>query len=161
MAYAFRETVAVPQAIADTSTTQLLELGTRAKAWDVTYGVGEFIYLKGVTATVVGSAVVFDESDWTTALTGTNTRGAVGVAMSINAAATSYGWYQVYGAAVVKTGTVADNGLVYSTSTAGSLDDAVVATDKIDGAQFRSANGTPAAGFAVLQMNYPQQNGNG
>jgi len=161
MAWKIMETVAVPQEIADTSTTQNLPLGTIVTANDTTYGVGKFIYLKGAVGTAVGNAVNFDLSDWSTVETNTNSRGGVGIAMSANVAGPNYGWYQIYGTAIATVGTVADNGLVYSTSTPGTLDDAVVSTDKIDGAQFRSANGTPSAGLALVQLNYPQQNGNG
>jgi hypothetical protein len=49
----------IPQAISDTSTTQLVPLGTRVKAIDkasTAYGEGEFIYLLGVASTVVGDS---------------------------------------------------------------------------------------------------------
>jgi hypothetical protein len=53
----------------------------------------------------------------------------VGVAMSANVA-NQYGWYQITGKAVGKCLTqFADNGRVYITATAGSVDDASVAGD--------------------------------
>ena len=61
----------IPQAIADTSTVQLLPLGTRVKAVDIAstaYGEGEFIYLKGVASTVVGSVVTYSQDANSTAL---------------------------------------------------------------------------------------------
>lgn len=148
------------QPIADVSTTQQHPLGTVIRAVDETYGEGEFVYLKGVASTAVGSVVIFDQKAATTTLTVAGSRGPVAVAMSANVA-DRYGWYQVSGSAVAKTGTVVADASPYVTATAGSLDDAIVSGDKIDGARFKSANGTPSAGLAVLQIARPSLNGNG
>ena len=80
--------------------------------------------------------------------------------MSANVA-NQFGWYQISGAAVIKAGTVAANGSVYATATAGTVDDAVVSGDKVDGARFKTADGTPSAGFAYCQLARPSLNGNG
>lgn len=157
MPFKIQEVVAYNQEIADTSTVQNVPLGTRVKAFDTTLGWGEFIYLKGVASTAIGDAVVFDLSDWTTARTGTGSRGPLAVAQSANIAS-QFGWYQINGIASVKSATVADNAVVYVTSTAGQLDDAVVSGDKVDGARFRS---TDSAGKANLELVYPVLNGNG
>ena len=85
---------------------------------------------------------------------------ANGVPVSANVAS-QYGWYQIAGTCVAKTGTVVSGSLPYLTATAGTLDDAVVAGDKIDNAKFITANGTPSAGFALVQANRPSANGNG
>ena len=147
-------------AIASTDTTQAVPIGTRVRAVDPTYGEGEFIYLKGVASTIVGAVVIYDEYANTTTLGVAGSRGPVAVAMSINVAS-QYGWYQISGAAVVKCGTVAAAGATYWTATPGSLDDAVVSGDKIDGMRFKTADGTPAAGFAVVAMDRPSASGNG
>lgn len=143
------------QPITDVSSTQQHPLGTIIQAHDETYGAGEFIYLKGVASTVVGSAVTYNADDGTTALLAANAIGPVGVAMSANAAATTFGWYQISGKAVIKAGTVADNGNVYATATAGTVDDAVVAGDRVKGAKFASADGTPSAGLAECEIHRP------
>jgi hypothetical protein len=148
------------QAIADTSTTQQHALGTLIRAVDEVYGEGEFVYLKGVASTVVGSVVIFDSKLATTTLAVAGSRGPAAVAMSANVA-NQFGWYQVSGSAVAKAGTVVANASPYVTATAGTIDDAVVAADKIDGARFKTADGTPSAGFAVLQLARPSLNGNG
>lgn len=148
------------QAIHDTSTVQNHALGTIVRAVDEVYGEGEFVYLKGVASTVVGSVVIFDQKLATTTLAVAGSRGPAAVAMSANVA-NQFGWYQVSGSAVAKANTVVANASVYAASPAGSVDDAVVATDKIDGARFKTADGTPAAGFAVLQLARPSLNGNG
>jgi hypothetical protein len=160
MAYQVTNSIVTAQAIATTSTVKKHALGTVVRAVDPTYGEGEFVYLAGVGSTIVGSVVVFDQYNGTTTLGVAGSRGPVAVAMSANVAS-QYGWYQISGAAVVDSGTVADEGNVYLTATPGEVDDAVVAGDKIDGARFKSANGTPSAGLAIVQLARPAANGNG
>jgi len=148
----------IPQAIADTSTVQLLPLGTRVKAVDIAstaYGEGEFIYLKGVASTVLGSVVTFSSDDFSTALLVANAIDPVAVSMSINVAS-SYGWYQIYGKAVGKVlAAFADNANCYATATAGSIDDAIVAGDRVKCMKGASAIDTPSTGLAELEINYP------
>jgi hypothetical protein len=101
MAYKIRSLIVGSQAIADTSTTQQHPLGTIVQAYDSTYGMGEFIYLLGVTSTVVGSIVNYDAA-WQSALhtSALNLPRPLAVAMSANVGS-SYGWYQISGQAVV------------------------------------------------------------
>jgi len=103
MAYKIRDQVLGMQAIADTSTTQQHELGTIVKAYDSTYGIGEFIYLKGVASTAVGSLVTYNTNSYTTTLAavGTNKAQPIAVAMSANVAS-QWGWYQISGIALMK-----------------------------------------------------------
>lgn len=91
------------QPIADTSTTKNHPVGTRVRAYDETYGEGEFIYLKGIGSTTVGSLVTWNATDGTTTLAavGANKSFPIGVAMSANVA-DQYGWYQIAGQAVMK-----------------------------------------------------------
>lgn len=155
MTYQVTDTVIGVQPIADTSATQNHPLGTIVRATDPTYGAGEFIYLKGVASTEVASWVTFNQDDNTTALLAANAIGPVGVAMSANVAS-QYGWYQISGKAVGKClASYADNGLVYATSTAGSIDDAVVAGDRVKLALGASAIGTPSAGLAEFEIQRP------
>ena len=145
----------VEQAIADTSTTQKLPLGTIVLAKDTTYGVGEFIYLKGVASTAVGSWVLYNEDDYSTSLLAANDIGQVAVAMSANVA-DQYGWYQIKGKAVGKAlAAFADNGNVYATATAGRIDDAVVAGDRVKKAKGASAVDTPSTGLAEFEIDRP------
>jgi hypothetical protein len=160
MAYNPIETFVINQAIADTSTTQNLPIGTRIKAIDPNLGEGEFIYLKGLASTAIGELVIFDQYANTTTRAVAGSRGPAAVAMSANVAS-QYGWYQISGAAVIKTGTVSANDPVYVTATAGSVDNSVVSGDKLDGARFKTADGTPSAGFAYCQLARPSLNGNG
>lgn len=143
------------QPISNTSTTQNHPLGMIVQAFDGTYGMGEFVYLKGVANTAQGSWVIYEADDFSTTLLGANQIGAVAVAMSANVAS-QYGWYQISGKTVGKAlSGYADNGLVYATATAGSVDDAVVAGDRVKNAMGASALDTPATGFAEFEINRP------
>jgi hypothetical protein len=147
--------IGLNQEIADTSTTQHHALGEIVECKDVgstARGYGKFIYLKGVASTAAGDAVVFDLSDWSTVRTVAASIGDLAVACSANVAGPNYGWYQIEGIAKVTSGTVLDNGLVYTTATDGSLDDAQVDSQQVLNAQFRSASDT---GFALIQLNRP------
>ena len=97
------------QPIAATSTTKNHSLGFQVDAYDSTFGSGTFIYLAGVANTVVGNIVGYDQDLGTTTLAPITTTGLnipLAVAMSANVAS-SYGWYQVRGAAVIKKTAVA------------------------------------------------------
>jgi len=91
------------QGIADTSTVQNHPIGTIVRAFDPTYGEGEFIYLKGIGSTAVGSLVTYNTTSYTTTLAavGTNKAQPIAVAMSANVAS-QWGWYQISGIAVMK-----------------------------------------------------------
>jgi hypothetical protein len=146
------------QQIAETSTTQNHPLGKIVQAVDRgsnSNGAGEFIYLKGVASTVAGSWVTYNMDDGSTTLLAANAIGPVAVAMSANVAS-QYGWYQIQGKAVGKALTAfADNGNVYATATAGSVDDAVVAGDRVKNATGASALDFPATGMAEFEIARP------
>lgn len=76
-------------------------LGQIERAFDPTYGAGEFILLVGVASTTVGSLVTYDGTTYQTTLAATTSNQArpVAVAMSANLAG-SFGWYQIEGTAV-------------------------------------------------------------
>lgn len=147
------------QAIDENSTTQNAPLGTVIEAKDVAstdYGVGQFIYLQGVASTAVGSVVLIDQDDFTTSLATANDVGYLAVAMAATVAS-EYGWYQISGKCVIKgLSGLADNASLYLTSTAGSLDDAVVAGDRVKGyAKTASALDTPSTGLAEADLRNP------
>jgi hypothetical protein len=146
------------QPIDSTSTTQQHPLGTVVQAVDTAstgYGVGEFIYLLGVASTAVGSVVLYSPDDFSTSLLAANDIGSVAIAMAANVAS-QYGWYQIKGKAVAKVlAGFVDNANVYGTATAGSVDDAVVAGDRIKNCKGASAIGTPSAGLAEMEIDRP------
>lgn len=124
--------------------------GTIVQASDPTYGTGEFILLKGVASTAVGSWVTYNYDDNTTTLLAANAIGPVAVSMTANTAATTYSWYQISGKAVglALTGFL-DDANVYATATAGSVDDAVVAGDRVKLAKGASAVSGGLADFEI------------
>lgn len=101
MVYRTRDPLIGHQPITDTVTTAQHPLGTVIKAVDSTYGEGEFIYLKGVASTTVGSIVHYNTTSYQTALgyAGENVPSPLAIAMSANVAS-QYGWYQISGIAV-------------------------------------------------------------
>jgi hypothetical protein len=148
------------QPIGETSTTQNHVLGLVVEAKDVTYGPGKFIYCKGVASTAKGDLCTYDTVNGDTARAvngGSTSTGPCGVAMSANVAS-QYGWYQIEGAGPVAAGTVAADAPLYLTSTAGTVDDAVVAGDLVSGLVARSVT---ASGFATCQIDHPSISGGG
>jgi hypothetical protein len=135
----------------DVHSTKKYRLGTQKKDNDGNI----YIYLKGVASTVAGSVVTFDEAHVTT-LAVANAQGRVAVAKAAVDSTSEYGWYGIYGkhAAKVLTG-FADNGKVYLTSTAGSVDDTDVAGDFVVGMIGRSAIDTPSTGLAYMELSFP------
>jgi hypothetical protein len=142
--------------IAETETFRPDRGGLVVKTFDPTYGNGEHIYLKGVASTAVGSWVLYNEDDWTTSLLAANDIGQVAVAMSANTSASNGGWYQIKGKAVGKVlAGFADNANIYATATAGSVDDAIVAGDRVKRAKGASAIDTPSTGLAEVEIDRP------
>lgn len=155
MAFTIAENTLIGQAFAETSTTAKHALGLIVQGKDPTYGVGEFVYLKGAASTVVGSWVTYNADDYSTDLLAANAIGPVAVAMSANVA-NQYGWYQISGKAVGKAlAGFVDNANVYATSTAGSVDDTVVAGDRVKLAKGASAVDTPSTGLAEFEIHRP------
>jgi predicted RecA/RadA family phage recombinase len=81
--------------------------GVITRGADNVLGAGEFIYLKGIASTVVGSLVTYDGAHVTAlAPVGNNVSRNVAVAMAA-IVANKYGWYQISGlATVAKTSAV-------------------------------------------------------
>lgn len=145
------------QPIAVTDTVKNHSLGKIIDASDVTLGGGEFIYLKGVASTVVGSLVTYDQNLGTTTLApATGGKGPVAVAMSANVA-NQYGWYQIAGAAAVKApNAMAPGAEVFMlAATPGSVDDAQVNGEQVVNAVVSTTTGTPSTGLGVIQINRP------
>lgn len=116
----------------------------------------EFIYLKGVASTIVGSVVTFDEAGVTT-LIAANAVGPVAVAQAIVDAATKFGWYGIYGTFLTDVvANCADNGKLGRETTDGKVGDGAAAGDNIYGAVARAA--TTAAAVILCQFTYPSVN---
>lgn len=161
MAFKITDPLAGFQPIAVTDTTQNHALGTIVRAEDPTYGAGEFIYLKGVASTVVGSMVDYDIYLATTALSpATGGTGPVAVSMSANVA-NQYGWYQIAGIAAVKApnAMVAGAEVFSLAATPGSVDDAAVNGEQILNAKVSTTTGTPSSGLGLIEINRPFHQG--
>lgn len=155
--FVFTDTTLGLQPITYVSTTQLHPLGTIRRAYDVdttAYGEGEFIYLKGVASTVLGSCVVYNPDDYTTTLVLSTSIGPVAFAMAATVAST-FGWYQINGKAVgkVAAGFVDDANCYFQS--AGIIDDTIVAGSRIQNCKGASAIDTPATGLAELEIHRP------
>lgn len=154
------------QPISSTSTTQKHPLGTIIRGVDEVYGESEFMYVVGVASCALGDALIVDSYNGNTyrAVHTTHARGILGIAMSALTAAL-YGWVMISGAARCTANTACAAGAkLFLTSTGGQLDDAVVSTDKVDGAVCTVAEGdSPGAGtlMIVAQFARPSCNGNG
>lgn len=146
--------VGLNQNIEDTSTTQKHDIGMRVVCKDTgstARGFGEFVYLQGVASTAAGDVVTYEVGGGTTIRAAARAEGPLAVAMSA-CVASNFGWYQIFGRAVVTAGTVADNAQVYLTASAGSVDDAHVAGDGILGARTAGATDT---GQVLVDLQYP------
>lgn len=130
-------------------TTKKHQLGTRARDEDG----NEYVYVQGVASGAAGSWVTMDE-DYVTTLAVADGQGRVGVLMAALDATTDYGWAQIYGKNTIAKvlASFADNGKIFLTATAGSVDDADVAGDAVVGAVGRSA---VSGGVATVELNYP------
>lgn len=91
-----------------------------------TYHGGEFIWLKGVASTAIGSLVTYDPFNNTTTLAPhtANLAQPLAVAMAANTSTTGWAWYQIAGAAVIKRvtgGKTSPNVPLYLGTSAGSV----------------------------------------
>lgn len=172
MAYTIKNPLAglLPIALTDAGVTQTNassatptppnSLGMIVTANDPTFGDGEFILLAGVASTAIGSLVIYNTVSYTTTLcpVTANLGQPVAVAMSANIAATTWGWYQISGVAVVAKSAVAiaTNVAVAINSTAKI--GAVASGKQILGV--RTANSTVSATTTQrLVMNRPHMQG--
>lgn len=118
-------------------------VGTVVRAEDPTYGQGEFIYLGGVSSTVVGSLVTYNAYTGATTLSPNtaNLAQPVAVAMAANTTATGLGWYQIGGTAVIKKIAIKFNPAVamYLSSTTGRITSTAASGKQILGARTSNA----------------------
>lgn len=155
MAWVFNENRLGQSLVGSVDAEARVPLGTILRASDPVYGAGEFIYLAGVASTAFGTWVTYNLDDGSTTRLAANAIGPVGIATAATVANT-FGWYQISGKAVgLALSGYLDNALVYATATAGSVDDTVVAGDRVKNALGASAVGTPAAGLAEFEISRP------
>ncbi len=135
----------------------LFQLTTRVKVFDTTlFTWGEVIYCRGVANTVVGDATILSFGDEagilvTDAVGGAEIGALIGIALAAIVAG-EYGWYQIWGSATcqVSAGFVT-NGLIYTTTTPGELDNSAGGGQVLHA---RSA-GSVSSGTALIDIAYP------
>lgn len=155
MAYVITENRLGQSQIGSVDTEAAVPVGTIVTAADPDLGAGEFIYLAGVASTAIGSWVTYNADNGSTALLAADAIGPVAVAMAATGAST-FGWYQIQGKAVgAALAGFVDDANVYATATGGSVDDAVVAGDRVKRAKGASAVGGPGAGLAEFEIDRP------
>lgn len=153
------------QPIGVISTTKNHPTGTIVKAFDATYGEGEFIYLPGCASTAVGSLVTWNQvtaAGTTTLVPSTAKLGyQVAVAMTANTATTSYAWYQISGVAtVLKAATVVGTLAKLWVSATATVNAVSVAGKMVQNAI--AVNSTVSATtYALAQINRPFMEGLG
>ena len=111
----------------------------------------EYIYMQGVASVVVGDWVAYDELFITTRLVSA-TIGAVAIAQAAVDATTEFGWWGIYGLFSGGVVTGADNAKVWTTATAGRVDNTDVAAQIVTNAIQRGAT---ASNLANFQIAYP------
>jgi len=138
-------------------------LGQVVRAFDPTYGEGEFIMLVGVASTVVGSLVSYNATTYQTALSAdtANLAGPVAVAMSACTAAL-FGWYQVGGLAVIKKTAVAvaPQVAIFQSATVGRVMATVAAGKQLLGARTANLTSvTSTTSTVIVSINRPHKQG--
>jgi hypothetical protein len=143
-------------AFGDVDTTARNTVGTRVKGLDASGNTAEFIYLKGVASTIVGSVVTFDHAGLTTLLVA-DASGPVAIAMAITVAST-WGWYGIQG--VFPTDVVANSAAAAAgvknpgrETTDGKVGDGRAAGDEIN--NFFQRVATTAAAVVNCQIDHP------
>jgi len=175
MAYTFDEAKAGLLQIANTDSGVTMANGTAAiptppavlgmvvRAFDPTYGEGEFILLLGVASTVIGSMVTYNATTYQTTLSANtaNYAGPVAVAMSANTAGL-FGWYQIGGLAVIKKTAVATGPQVsiFQSATAGRIMATSASGKQILGAKSANLTSvTSTTSTVIVSINRPHKQG--
>lgn len=131
------------------------KLGDIARAVDPTLGVGEFIYLLGVTGTLAGLMVTYNTSTFQTTLSPNtaNNMDPIAVAMAANVGS-QYGWYQISGlASVLKTAVqVLPGAKIYQSATAGRVFATSTSGKQILGARGASLTTTTSTTSTLLVL---------
>lgn len=116
-------------------------------------GDSAFVYVQGVTSGAANKFATYTAAGVTTLLAA-DAVGRVGVFCADLDATTKYGWLQIkaLNGRSVATDTVAANTVPYIDGTAGRIDDAVVAGDKVYNCHILSAD---TSNVATAAFNYP------
>ena len=156
-----------PASVSNGSTTVIptppYVLGQIVRGFDPVFGEGEFILLKGVANTVVGSVVTYNGTTYETALAPVTNNQArpVAIAMAANTSATKFAWYQIAGTAIAnrKTGVALAPNVAIGVTSAGKV--ALTSSGKeILGARSANTATVPSATATVaIVINRPHLQG--
>lgn len=139
-------------------------LGMVERAFDPTYGEGEFILLKAAANTLVGSLVSYNATTYQATLSA-NTAGLAGpvaVAMAASTAGGDFIWHQIGGLAVVKKTAVAVSPqvAVYQSATTGRIMPTAASGKQILGARAANLTSvTSTTSTVVVSINRPHKQG--
>lgn len=140
--------------IATVDSSQVFPLGTKCCARNTTSGYqGEFVYMQGVASCAAADWVLLNYDNGVVSLLGDTNVGGVGVAMAATVAST-FGWFQIRGKASANlAASCADNAELFTTATAGVVDDVKTGQFQVYGARAASAVTSAAAG--EVELHYP------
>lgn len=153
--------------VRDGTTYPSIPVGTIAQFRDNSsapaLGVGEFIFLPGASSTVAGDVVQYTVSDGaasggsTTRWGGTAaTATPLAIATAAVASTTTWGWYQIGGAAVVNcANTVSAGAAAYYGGATAQLDDAQSNGKQVMNAFFASATDSNTPKKAIITIDRP------
>ncbi len=162
MAYVFVDNQIGSANLLTWEATAFHPLGTQRKVYDSTYGEGQAVYVKANGTFSANDLVKFDTKNLAATVVDSDVaasiRGPVGVALATCGTTSTFGWLLIEGTNPITSGTVAANAAIFATSTAGTVDDAVVSGNKVDGVVSLQAS---SGGTTVCALSYPSMNGNG
>ena len=131
-------------AVGQVYSSEVFPLGTVVQGTDAVGGYAEYVFLKGVASTIVGSVVTYDEAGVSTLLV-TAAKGPVAVATAITDSTSKYGWYGIYGTFPTDVvANCADNGKLGYETASGKVGDGFTAGDQLVGAISRAATTSAA-----------------
>ena len=145
--------------VTQVDSSRLFPIGMEVPVYDtVNFCWGKVRYHRGVASVTAGDACIVSFADEAAILVDDGVAGAeiglIGFALAAIVAA-SYGWFHVCGRAAANVAAgFADNGLIYATTTAGTVDDAA-GGGQVLGARSAGAIDTPATGQAYIDIIYP------
>jgi hypothetical protein len=132
----------------------VFNLGQTCKGRSTSTGyIGEFMYAQGASSVAAGSWVLLNHTDNVVSLLVDVDTGPVGVSMAAVIAST-FGWFQTKGRAEANlAASCADNADLYTTATAGAVDDVVTGQYQIWGA--RCAETVTSAAVGEVEISDP------
>ncbi len=138
-------------------------LGQIVRGFDPVYGEGEFILLKGVAGTGVGSVVTYNGTTYETALAPVTANQArpVAIAMAANTSATKFSWYQIAGTAIAArtTGVALNPTVAIGVTSAGKVAASSSGKEILGARSANAATVAAATATVAIVINRPHMQG--